>query len=131
MPLIQWKDAYSVHSEQLDEHHRHFVGIINRLYDSVMSTDDIGSVQPIVSELVDYSSYHFTAEEQFMRETGHGELAEHMAKHRYFSEKIGELQKMERDNQLAVARELIVFLGDWLLHHILEVDKHYASVQPA
>ena len=127
MPLIQWKDAYSVHLERLDEHHRHFIGIVNRLYDSVMSSDDIGSVQPIIGELVDYSSYHFTAEEQFMRDSGYAELDEHIAKHRYFQERIRELQGLERANQLALAQELIVFLGDWLLHHILEVDKRYSG----
>jgi hemerythrin len=131
MPLLQWKENYSVHFETLDDHHKHFIGIINRLYDSMMSTNDIGSVHPIVCELVEYSSYHFTAEEAFMKDNGYGELDRHISKHRYFSEKIMQMKEMERDNQLAVARDLTVFLGDWLLHHILEEDKRYSNTQPA
>ncbi|HEY4745114.1 MAG TPA: bacteriohemerythrin [Desulfuromonadaceae bacterium] len=126
MPLLRWRDDYSVHLEQLDEHHKQFIGMVNRLYDSVMTTTAMGSVQPIIGELVSYSSYHFSAEEQFMREHAHPGLDEHVAQHRYFSEKIAELQQMQRDDQLGLARELIVFLGDWLLHHILEKDKRYA-----
>lgn len=127
MPLLRWKDDYSMHLEQLDEHHKRFITIVNRLYDSVMTTTAMESVQPVISELMDYSSYHFSAEEQFMREHAHEGLEGHAAQHRYFSEKIAELQQMQRDDQLVLARELIVFLGDWLLHHILENDKRYAA----
>jgi hemerythrin-like metal-binding protein len=66
-----------------------------------------------------------------MRDSGYGGLEEHISNHRFFLEKIGELQEMGNANQLAVARDLIVFLGDWLLHHILETDKRYSTAQPA
>ena len=127
MPLIQWKDNYSVHYDQLDEHHKRFVGIINRLYDSVMSADSVDSMQPIIAELMEYSAYHFSAEEQFMRDTAYQGLEAHQTQHRYYQDKIAELYRMKLDDQLEVARELIIFLGDWLLHHILEEDKQYAK----
>jgi len=127
MPLIQWKENYSVHFERLDEHHKRFVGIINRLYDSVMTAETLDSVRPIIDELIQYSSYHFSAEEQFMRDTDYQGLDEHMAKHRMYLDKISELQRVKLDDQRELTRELIIFLGDWLLHHILEEDKQYAK----
>jgi hemerythrin len=127
MPLIQWKENFSVHFEKLDEHHKRFVGIINRLYDSVMTAETLDAVPPIIDELIQYSSYHFSAEEQFMRDTAYQGLDEHMAKHRMYLDKISELQRVKLDDQRELARELIIFLGDWLLHHILDEDKQYAN----
>ena len=50
-----------------------------------------------------------------------------LAQYRFYRDKVSDLQRMKLDDQRELARELIIFLGDWLLHHILEEDKQYAN----
>ncbi len=50
-----------------------------------------------------------------------------LAQYRFYRDKVSDLQRMKLDDQRELACELIIFLGDWLLHHILEEDKQYAN----
>ena len=50
-----------------------------------------------------------------------------LAQYRFYRDKVSDLQRMKLGDQRELARELIIFLGDWLLHHILEEDKQYAN----
>ncbi len=50
-----------------------------------------------------------------------------LAQYRFYRDKVSDLQRMKLGDQRELDRELIIFLGDWLLHHILEEDKQYAN----
>lgn len=126
MPLFNWKDEYSVHVPELDEHHKILMEIINRIYDNCLQTDIVDCIGPKIKELIDYSEYHFKAEEDYMRRIEYFESEEHIEQHSMFIFKIRELQQAYADNELELTKSLIVFLGKWLLHHVFEEDRKYA-----
>lgn len=126
MPLLNWKDEYSVHVQELDEHHKILIDIINRIYDNCMQPDVVDCIGPKIKELIDYSEYHFKAEEDYMRSIEYFESDEHVEQHAMFIFKIRELQQAYSDNELELTQSLIVFLGKWLLHHVFEEDMKYA-----
>lgn len=128
MPLFVWKNKYSVNIEQLDEHHKKLFGIFNRLYENTLHSGDIDSALPIIDDLLEYSGTHFRAEEIYMQEMQFPETAEHVAKHRDFTSRIMDLHSKYRNNDLDVTMELIVMLGNWLLHHVLEEDLKYSKM---
>lgn len=127
MPLFVWKSDYSVDVELLDQHHQKLFSLLNALYETTMQSKETGHVLPIINELREYTEYHFLAEEQYMQDIGYVETAEHIVKHRDFTRKIENLNLQHRDDDLAVTRELIVVLGNWLLHHVLEEDRKYSK----
>lgn len=126
MPLFSWKEEYSVHVPELDEHHKILMDIINRIYDNCLQTDIVDCIGPKIQELIDYSEYHFKAEEEYMRRVEYFESEEHVEQHSMFIFKIRELQQAYSDNEMELTKSLIVFLGKWLLHHVFEEDRKYA-----
>ena len=126
MALFTWYKTYSVNNEELDNHHKTLFDILNRLYDNCMVKDIAHCLDPIVEELVSYSKYHFTAEEQYMRSIGYKDIDKHSAEHGIFTQKVLRLQQVVNKDDFELTKELIVFLGNWLLHHVLEEDKKYS-----
>lgn len=127
MPLFVWKNDYSVGVELLDEHHKNLFRIFNSLYENTMHSKEVEHVLPIIDELQEYTEYHFLAEEQYMRELDFRGTDDHILKHRDFVGRIRSLYSQYRSDDLEVTIELIVVLGNWLLHHVLEEDRKYSK----
>jgi hemerythrin len=127
MPLFSWKEEYSVQNAELDQHHKQFISILNGLYGKCFDVGKLEAVDNLIEELLTTVSFHFTAEENFMRERGFTGLDSHIEKHATFNSKILELKHNFRTDNLELTRELITFLGKWLLTHILKEDRQYAE----
>jgi len=126
MSLFIWYKTYSVNNEELDNHHKALLGIINKLHDNCFGKDNANCLDPIVEELVSYSDYHFSAEEQHMRNIGYKDIERHVVEHKEFTQKIFRLQQVANKNDFELTKELIVFLGNWICHHIIEEDKKFS-----
>jgi hemerythrin-like metal-binding protein len=127
MPLLNWDQGYSVNDALLDSQHEKLFEMLNRAYEYVMTTPEVDCVLPIIDELSEYTGYHFSTEEQYMQAKGFSDLDEHIQKHREFTHTIEALRSRYHDNDLEVARELIIILGEWLLCHVLKEDMKYAK----
>jgi len=126
MPLITWNDNYSVNNEELDSHHKELVSILNRLYDESLYADNEDCSGPTLDELLAYADYHFKAEVEYMRRIEYFEVDGHIEMHNGFAYRLEEMRRIPHVNQLELTKELIVFIGKWLLHHVLEEDRKYA-----
>jgi hemerythrin len=127
MPLLNWIPGYSVNDEDLDKDHQRLFSLLNTVYENVMESPEVNCIHPIVEELSEYTRYHFSTEEQHMREKGFLELDDHIAKHREFALAVDTLRSRSHDNDLDVARDLIIVLGEWLLGHVLKDDMKYSE----
>jgi hemerythrin len=127
MPLMTWKDEYSVHNEELDSHHRKLISILNSLYGECLDVDNTNCVGPKLEELLAYTDYHFKAEVAYMRSIEYFEVDEHIERHNAFAYRLEEMKRLPHESQLELTRDLIVFIGKWLLHHVLEEDRKYAE----
>ena len=125
MPIFSWLNTYSINNKEIDEHHQAFFRIVNDLHDICVGRDKVKSFDATLEELVSYSDYHFKTEEKHMRENGYKEIDKHIAQHEYFKQKIAEF-KHENSNDYKKCHELIVFLGEWILHHVVKEDKNIA-----
>ncbi len=127
MELFKWHELYSVNNEELDNHHKTLCSILNKLYENCMGPEIPNSLDSIVDELVSYSNYHFTAEEQHMRDIGYKDIDKQIIEHKEFTQKALQLKKVIDKNDIEHTKELIVFLGSWILHHVMENDKKYSA----
>jgi len=92
-----------------------------------MKVGSVVCIGTMVDELLVFSDYHFEAEEHYMKEKGFRGIDTHILKHRAFVDRIAALQLTENGNELEISKELIVYLGNWLLRHVLDEDKRYAE----
>jgi len=127
MPLITWQDQFSVNNEELDSHHKTLIAILNGLFNECLQVDSDGCVGQKLDELLAYVEYHFKAEEQYMKQIQYYEIDDHIEKHNGFIFKLDEIKRIPHVSQLEMTNELIVFLGKWLLNHVLVDDRKYAD----
>jgi hemerythrin-like metal-binding protein len=126
MALITWKPEYSVNVAEIDGQHRLLIDLINRLYDAMRSGQGAAALGPVLTELVEYTDYHFTAEENLLRRSGYPGLDEHRQVHAQLRERTRELLDRFNAGHSAITMDAMLFLSNWLNVHILEVDRKYA-----
>ena len=125
MSFFQWEQRYALGFESIDEDHKVLVGLINELFESISKGEGNKAIQSIVLRLVEYGRTHFKREEFFMHSINYIETLNHTSQHDEFIKKIdGFMEKLDAGmNQISV--EVITFLRDWLINHILNTDKKF------
>jgi hemerythrin len=124
MELITWYENYSVNNDEIDNQHKTLFNIINMLYEHCMITD---IANRLAEELVSYSNCHISQEEQYMRSIGCNNIDEHLYKNKIFIQKTSQLQQVVNREDFELTKELTMFLGYWLLNHVMEEDKRLAN----
>ena len=125
MPIVEWNSSFFIGVKQFDAHHQHLVGLINLAYDDFTAGASAGSVDAILNELVDYTSYHFAAEENWMREQEYPEVDEHVKEHESLIRRVTQMLHDIRGNKDLIMLEMITFLYNWLIQHIRKADAEY------
>jgi len=128
MPLLRWIQEYSVNEDELDNHHRKMFDILNRAYENVMNSLEVDCALPIIEELSAIAKYHISAEEQPKKKKGNREIKTNIPTHREFTHKIETLRANYHGNNLEATKELIIMLGNWLLHHVINEDWKYSEL---
>ena len=127
MPVIEWSDAYALGIAEIDEHHQRLCALLNNTYQVFVAQGQKVAVAKVLEELIDYATYHFAAEERFLAQNAYADLAGHQKLHGDFTREITALQHELDAGSKALSLELIVFLKEWLLNHILKSDRAYAD----
>ena len=125
--LFPWTDAYSVKIVVVDSQHKVLVDLINELHQAMIARKGKESLGGVLASLVKYTKSHFAAEEGLMQANQYPDLASHRAEHERFTQTIVEIQDRFRRNEVAITIDLMDFLKDWLIKHIMGVDKRYVS----
>ncbi len=135
MPLLKWDEKYSVGIEVIDYQHEKLFFIANHLYDALLhhteqtSADEAGYVilGEVLVDLVEYISYHFATEENFMIQHHYPEYEAHIKEHNVLRERTMDLFEQFGKNNDLPSIAVMMFLKDWLQNHILASDLRYAA----
>lgn len=129
--MIEWKDMYETGIHIIDEQHKELFRLFNKIYDLYNNEFLIDKYDQIISaleELKDYTKYHFKAEEEYMLSIRYKKFFEHKLKHEDFIKEIDSIDyKFIDDNQQSHLLELLKFVMDWLVEHVMTVDKQISS----
>ena len=120
---MQWSAALSVGFDEIDAQHQRLVEIANRLNSAMHSGAGRQALGEILGELVDYTVRHFAYEEGEMRKHRYPQSDAHKEAHRKLVEEVSAFKEKFDSGKAAISIELMAFLRDWLLNHILKVDK--------
>jgi hemerythrin len=124
--FVEWSDELSVGIEEIDAQHKMLVSLVNRLYEeTILHKADLETLDEILNQLVEYTIIHFSVEESLFRIFDFPATEIHTRHHNELKVQVLELQTKVRKGEATVNVELLVFLKDWLQHHILEEDKTY------
>ncbi|GFE62590.1 hypothetical protein AOG2_31780 [Geobacter sp. AOG2] len=129
MPLLSWRAEYSVNEAELDRHHEEMFNILNSVYDDVMNSPALGFILPNIDKLTTIAECHLSAEEQYLEKMHFPDIADHIAKHREFTQTIERIRSGYNDNDLEASKQLIIVLGEWLIHHVLKEDRKYSHLK--
>ncbi|MDR2797603.1 MAG: bacteriohemerythrin [Treponema sp.] len=127
--FITWKDTYSVGIPQIDEQHQELVYLTANLYTACMQGTESGRLyfKQAIHKIVQYVSFHFSAEEKLMERIEFPEFAEHKKQHESFVKKVLEEVKKFEGGKAIVPPIFVRFLRDWILTHIAEEDQKYGD----
>ncbi|MEO5356308.1 MAG: bacteriohemerythrin [Nitrospirae bacterium YQR-1] len=127
MPLITWTDNLSVHVREFDDQHKKLIQIINDLFDAVTARKGKEALEPVLTELIEYTKYHFINEENLLAKHGYPYAAIHKQEHDDLTQKVMSFEAQFKAGRAMVDLLLMNFLKDWLTKHILGTDKKYSE----
>ena len=126
---FEWNEIYELGISEIDLQHKKLISISNELYDIATSNDASYkiSMSKILKGLTDYTVYHFTSEEEFMKKYGYEGTPMHKLAHDNF---IAEVTQQIKKLSDASQDDILVFydyIANWILAHIAKADKVWAS----
>jgi hemerythrin len=125
MSFITWKDSMSVNVKEIDDQHKKLISLINELHEWIRAGEKKDILGDMLEELINYTKYHFSAEERRMKQFSYIGYVEHKHEHDDFTDKVMSLKEKYDKGQGALSEEVSSFLKDWLTNHILGTDKKY------
>jgi hemerythrin len=127
MALIEWKKNYNLGIEHLDKQHQGLVNQINILHEAMKLGKGTEALNEILIALIDYTATHFKSEEVLFHQYNFPDTEKHVAEHQKFVEEVLKFKKAFDEGRLMVSIEVMGFLSDWLITHILGSDMGYKS----
>lgn len=125
--MFEMKDDYLTGIDFVDKEHRKLFEIANDAYNALKDdyvADKFDQIVGIIQELKEYTASHFAHEEAYMEKIGYKKRFSHKIEHQEFIDKLNEINLLEVDeDQTGTLVELVDFLGNWLINHILVNDK--------
>jgi hemerythrin-like metal-binding protein len=125
---IVWNDSFVTGVTEIDEQHRILVNTLNDANAKLAANGSIDFLEQITRDLLSYALYHFETEEELMQEYGYREESArdadaHLQQHRSFSSKVVAVRDGLKAGTTISREDLLSFLNDWLVSHILNTDK--------
>lgn len=127
MAIITWDNSFSVGIEEFDKHHKYLVDLLNQLHDAMKAGKGNDVMGGIFKDLLEYTRYHFGAEEATFAKYGYAESSTHIAEHHNLVKQLTDLKAQFDAGSVSLSLKLMTFLRDWLLNHIKTVDKKYSA----
>ena len=125
IPVFAWKPQYSVGIREIDLQHQKLVSLLADLHTAMSEGKGAAAVDKIVQDLITYTRIHLESEERLMAANGYPGLAAHKQEHAKLTNQVVEFYNRSHSGNPSVAIELMLFLKEWLVNHILHTDKNY------
>lgn len=124
---VVWTEELSTKIPTIDRHHRNLFHLIDRLYQNLKAGSGQEIIAQLLDELLDYTDYHFRAEEDAFERYKYPECDNHKRAHAALIQKAKELKQNLDSGQKLVATEVMQFLKSWISNHIKGCDLLYTT----
>lgn len=126
--MYEMKPEYFIGIDLIDEEHKQIFAYANEAYELLheeFTPDKYDNISDILEKLREYTKKHFADEEAYMESIHYKRLFTQKVQHQAFIEKLDEfdLEHMQdAEDQDQQIMNILNFLTDWLINHILHVD---------
>ncbi|MGE5546769.1 MAG: bacteriohemerythrin [Solirubrobacterales bacterium] len=131
MPIV-WREQMSVGVKSIDQDHQQLIALINQFEKLAkravtLDGDNESEARTLLGRLQTYAREHFAREERLQKMALYSGLAENKHDHdklsKVLADMINRFQSDGRDDAKPVSStEMVAFLNDWLVNHIIKVD---------
>jgi hemerythrin len=125
--MIKWDDQYSVGISIIDEEHKKLIDVINVAIVAKEQNYNSDKTKEVLNTMVEYTNKQFSTEEEDMLKSNlprylfyRNELLN------YIDSMIANYKDLTMDNY-EIINEILEFLKQWFVNHILETDKIYIN----
>ncbi len=125
--LMQWGSRFETGIEEIDTQHKKLMEMVNRLHGAMKLKKGTGEAGRILSELAEYTLYHFAHEEKLFRASAYPHRDAHKKQHDLLVERVVKFQEAFQKGEASLSMDLMNFLNEWLQNHILVTDMKYAN----
>jgi len=122
-PFFVWKDCFALGVPAVDEEHKRFFDLANRLHSSIVVDEGQATARQILVGMSDYAQCHFDREEACLAATACPYLSKHREEHRLFVLALTRLHGQEAPS----AEGTFSLARDWIVEHILGMDRQHAT----
>ena len=125
--MYEFKESYRTGIEFIDDEHKKLFEIAENAYQLQQNefiADKYDHIVEILEELKDYTKFHSGHEDSYMKEIGYKGMFTQKVQHDAFIAKLDglDLQSLDENSDEAI-HDILTFLTNWLVEHILNVDK--------
>jgi len=125
--IFVWRDAFSINVAQMDSHHKRLIEIANAIIEHLHEDADRAALVKAFDALVDYTHYHFAAEEKLLALYAYPGAEGHGKRHGDLILQVVEYQKRILSGNVPEKAGFRHFFESWLVRHILDQDRKYGA----
>jgi len=125
--FVSWNDNLSIKVVEFDDQHKVLISLIQQLYENMEEARGNDVVKSTLKELIDYTNFHFATEESNFKKYDYPLTDEHVEQHQVLLRKAGQLYDELEQGASVLSNEVLDFLQDWVMNHILKTDAMYSE----
>ncbi len=125
--FITWNKDLVLGVEPVDSQHKQLCDYINQLYTAMQNNANTKVLSNLLDKLTDYTVTHFKAEEGIFGASAYPETQKHKETHEKFVAKLRDFKKKLVSGNATLSIDLLEFLKEWLIKHIMGTDRHYVK----
>ena len=126
--LIIWSPSMSVGVDILDDDHKRIMVLINKLHEAMLEGKGKKLLGEIFDGLIAYIKLHFDSEEALLEQNNYPDVSAQKSMHREMDQKVQSIAQQFRDDPDSVRpMEVLCFLRDWWVDHIMNSDQKYTA----
>jgi hemerythrin len=115
---FKWLTQYEIGCENIDHQHKNLFELANRITEAT-SQD---AVKHCVMQLYKYVREHFRDEESLMKDLAYPNYEAHKKQHDLLLTQLVEISERMTQDGLDCLDDLIQFMNEWIVDHILKYD---------
>ncbi|TFG27625.1 bacteriohemerythrin [Candidatus Thorarchaeota archaeon] len=130
MPGIEWDESLSVGIDLIDNQHKMLIEKTNAISEAVEMKRGLEKILQTLSFMIEYTEFHFSAEEKVMMENDYPMLEDHKKLHEYFKTRLNQMvQDFEEEGAtVELSEDITSYLTNWLVNHIKGIDTELGKI---
>ena len=129
MAKIEWDNSLSIGIDLIDEQHKMLLQRLNDLSEAVEMMQGETQIMKTLEFMIDYTDFHFSAEEKHMTEHSYPGLDQQKQQHEEFKDTLKHIVEdfEEEGSTRALTTSINTFLANWLIKHIKDLDMKFGE----